>query len=379
MTIAQNGKKIIMQSKKKWGLWGKKAPELHRASAKSNFSDEASIRDLIASQKNAAGKSLLEPDQIQSLTIGGDRLTVVLEITQNQLPIRQSIETHIREALRQNTAFADIQFLITAHKNSSSTPNPYAHKGELAGISKVKKIIAVASGKGGVGKSTTAVNLAVALSTHAQGLRVGILDCDIYGPSVPRMMGIQQKPVITANKKIIPLEKDGIKLMSMGFLVDPDAANIWRGPMVMGAVTQMLGDVEWGELDFLIVDMPPGTGDAQLTLSQRAPLAGAIIVSTPQDIALIDARKAIAMFRKINVPILGIIENMSYFDCPHCHGRSEIFAHGGARREAEKLGVPFLGEIPLDIKIRENCDAGKTVNSYYQSIAGKIISTNNVT
>ncbi len=229
---------------------------------------------------------------------------------------------------------------------------------QLDGIKSVKKIIAVASGKGGVGKSTTAVNLAIALAQS--GLKTGLLDCDIYGPSIPHMMGINRKPDIDQNNKMIPLRQHGVSLMSMGFLVPADSANIWRGPMVMGAVVKMLGDVEWGDLDIMLVDMPPGTGDAQLTLAQRAPIAGAVIVSTPQDIALIDARKAVVMFQKVNVPILGIIENMSYFCCPNCNHRSDIFAHGGARAEAEKLDVPFLGEIPLDMQIRQSLDSGQS-------------------
>ena len=218
-------------------------------------------------------------------------------------------------------------------------------------------MVAVASGKGGVGKSTTSVNLALALARRGQ--RVGLLDADIYGPSQPRMLGITGKPRSSDGKKLMPMENYGVRVMSMGFLVDEDAPMIWRGPMVQSAIQQMLTDVEWGELDFLVVDLPPGTGDAQLTIAQRVPLAGAVIVSTPQDIALLDARKALNMFRKVDVPVLGIVENMSYFLCPHCGGRAEIFSHGGARRTAEKFGVDFLGEIPLDLMIREETDAGR--------------------
>jgi ATP-binding protein involved in chromosome partitioning len=223
----------------------------------------------------------------------------------------------------------------------------------------VKSIIAVASGKGGVGKSTTAVNLAMGLA--AIGQRVGLLDADIYGPSLPRMAGITGRPSATDGKKLRPMESFGVKVMSMGFLVDEDAPMIWRGPMVQSALQQMLGDVLWGELDVLVVDMPPGTGDAQLTMAQRVPLAGAVIVSTPQDIALLDARKAINMFRKVDVPILGIVENMSYFCCPNCGHRSEIFAHGGARACAAKYGVDFLAEIPLELEVRETSDAGRPI------------------
>ena len=223
----------------------------------------------------------------------------------------------------------------------------------------VKAIVAVASGKGGVGKSTTAINLAMALS--ASGLAVGILDADIYGPSLPRMMGITDKPTSDDGRILQPLEKHGVKCMSIGFLVPEDSPTIWRGPMVMSALEQMLRDVAWGELDVMIVDMPPGTGDAQLTISQRVPLAGAVIVSTPQDIALLDARKGLNMFRKVDVPVLGIIENMSMFICPHCGGQSDIFGHGGARAEAAALSVDFLGEVPLHMSIRETSDAGTPI------------------
>ncbi|MGB0903528.1 MAG: Mrp/NBP35 family ATP-binding protein, partial [Mangrovicoccus sp.] len=222
----------------------------------------------------------------------------------------------------------------------------------------VGAIIAVASGKGGVGKSTTSVNLALALQSLGQ--KVAILDADIYGPSLPRMMGVGHKPD-TEDGRITPLEAFGIKLMSMGFVVAEDAPMVWRGPMVMSAVTQMLREVDWAPLDILVVDMPPGTGDAQLTLSQSVPLAGSVIVSTPQDIALIDARKGMNMFRKVEVPILGIVENMSYFLCPSCGDRSDIFGHGGARDEAKRMGVPFLGEVPLHMDIRRTSDSGMPV------------------
>ncbi len=223
----------------------------------------------------------------------------------------------------------------------------------------VAHIIAVASGKGGVGKSTTAVNLALALK--ARGLKIGILDADIYGPSMPRLLGIHGRPQQLEENKLQPMEAYGLKVMSMGFLVDEETPMIWRGPMVMSALSQMLKDVAWGELDVLVVDMPPGTGDAQLTMAQQVPLAGAVIVSTPQDLALIDARKGLNMFRKVDVPVLGLVENMSTFVCPHCGGRSDIFAHGGAKSEAARLGVPFLGEVPLILAIRETSDAGKPV------------------
>ncbi len=245
---------------------------------------------------------------------------------------------------------------VATHKPPQGGQNPMSKQAEIPGIA---AIIAVASGKGGVGKSTTALNLALGL--RDQGLRVGLLDADIYGPSVPRLTGIHDKPQLNADRKMIPISRFGLSIMSIGFLVEEDTAMIWRGPMVMSAITQMLRDVAWGTLDVLVVDMPPGTGDAQLTLAQNVPLKGAVIISTPQDLSLIDARRGLAMFKKVNVPVLGIVENMSYFQCPQCGTRSDIFGHGGARHEAEKLGVPFLGEIPLHISIRTTSDAGTPV------------------
>ena len=223
----------------------------------------------------------------------------------------------------------------------------------------VASIVAIASGKGGVGKSTTSVNVALGLA--AAGHKVGLLDADIYGPSMPRMMGITGKPNSSDGHNLDALENFGIKVMSMGFLVEEDTPMIWRGPMVQSALEQMMRDVNWGELDVMIIDMPPGTGDAQLTMAQKVPLTGAVIVSTPQDIALLDARRGLNMFRKVDVPVLGLVENMSYFNCPHCGERSDIFSHGGAKSEAERLGMDFLGEIPLHISIRETSDAGNPI------------------
>ncbi|MEM7214624.1 MAG: iron-sulfur cluster carrier protein ApbC [Pseudomonadota bacterium] len=286
--------------------------------------------------------------------------------------------------------------VLTAERKPGSTPRPagnpppsmQSRSGNAAndgtsskvGVPGIKSIIAVASGKGGVGKSTTSVNLALGLASH--GLSVGILDADIYGPSMPRMLGISERP--TAQGKVLtPLEKFGVKVMSMGFLVEEETPMIWRGPMVISALTQMLREVAWGELDILVVDMPPGTGDAQLTMAQQVPLAGAVIVSTPQDIALVDARKGLNMFRKVEVPILGLIENMSMFVCPKCGEQSAIFGHGGAREEAERLEVPFLGEIPLHMDIRTNSDGGTPVtvsapdsvhSEIYRDIAAEVIS-----
>ncbi|WP_310186098.1 Mrp/NBP35 family ATP-binding protein [Mesorhizobium sp. BE184] len=245
---------------------------------------------------------------------------------------------------------------------AAARPAPHAPSSQTSGrrgVPGIEAIIAVASGKGGVGKSTTAVNIALGLA--ANGLKVGVLDADIYGPSMPRLLGIRGRPETVDGKVLKPMQNYGLKVMSMGFLVDEETPMIWRGPMVISALTQMLREVEWGPLDVLVVDMPPGTGDAQLTMAQQVPLAGAVIVSTPQDLALIDARKGLNMFKKVDVPLLGIVENMSYFIAPDTGTRYDIFGHGGARKEAERLGVPFLGEVPLEMDIRENSDAGTPV------------------
>ncbi|TIR27367.1 MAG: Mrp/NBP35 family ATP-binding protein [Mesorhizobium sp.] len=264
----------------------------------------------------------------------------------------------------------------------SQRPAPQAsasHSQGRRGVPGIDAIIAVASGKGGVGKSTTAVNLALGLAAY--GLKVGVLDADIYGPSMPRLLNIHGRPQTVDGKILKPMQNYGLKVMSMGFLVDEETPMIWRGPMVMSALTQMLREVEWGPLDVLVVDMPPGTGDAQLTMAQQVPLAGAVIVSTPQDLALIDARKGLNMFKKVDVPLLGIVENMSYFLAPDTGKRYDIFGHGGARREAERLGVTFLGEVPLEMGIRESSDAGAPVVAskpegaeakIYRDIASKV-------
>lgn len=262
---------------------------------------------------------------------------------------------------------------------SPMTP-PQGRQPSKAGVPGVELIIAVASGKGGVGKSTTAVNLALGL--QSLGLRVGILDADIYGPSMPRLLGIKGKPQMSEDRKLKPMEAHGLQVMSIGFLVEEETPMIWRGPMVMSALRQLLRDVSWGPLDVLVVDMPPGTGDAQLTMAQQVPLAGAVIVSTPQDLALIDARKGLNMFRRVEVPVLGIVENMSYFIAPDTGKRYDIFGHGGAKAEAERLDAPFLGEVPLTMDVREMSDAGTPIvisnpqgeqAKTYRTIAEKVL------
>ncbi|MET0537855.1 MAG: iron-sulfur cluster carrier protein ApbC [Xanthobacteraceae bacterium] len=279
-------------------------------------------------------------------------------------PVRKRAE----EAVRAMPGVRSALVALTAERKGGSArpaePSPPsrqtgARAESVQGVPGVASIIAVASGKGGVGKSTTAVNLALGLS--ALGLKVGILDADIYGPSMPKLLAIRERPQTVGGTRLKPIGRYGLAVMSIGFLIDEETPMIWRGPMVISALTQMLREVEWGTLDVMVVDMPPGTGDAQLTMAQQVPLKGAVIVSTPQDLALIDARRGISMFRRVNVPVLGIVENMSYFECPQCGTRSDIFSHGGARHEAERLGVPFLGEVPLHMSIREKSDAGLPV------------------
>jgi ATP-binding protein involved in chromosome partitioning len=278
-------------------------------------------------------------------------------------PMRLAAEA----AVKKLAGVDQVSAVLTAERSAGAAPAAAKPAARPVGggranqivVPGVKYIIAVASGKGGVGKSTTAVNLA--LGFQALGRKVGLLDADIYGPSVPRLLGLSGKPEIIEQKTIRPMSGYGLAVMSMGFLVAEGTPVIWRGPMVISALTQMLRDVAWGNLDVLVVDMPPGTGDVQITMAQQVPLAGAVIVSTPQDLALIDARKGLAMFQQVSVPVLGFVENMSYFLCPSCGTRSDIFGHGGARAEAAKLNVPFLGEIPLHMEIREKSDLGTPV------------------
>jgi ATP-binding protein involved in chromosome partitioning len=299
---------------------------------------------------------------IAGITVKEGKVFLSIRVEARQAPMMENLRRTAEQAVRAIPGVTMTLVSLTAEKPAQTTARPApAHGAGPArniAIPGVERIVAVASGKGGVGKSTTALNLAIGLS--ALGWRVGILDLDIYGPSLPRLIGLKEKPR-SDGRVLQPLIAYGLKAMSIGFLVEEETAMIWRGPMVMSAVQQLLREVAWGELDCLVVDMPPGTGDAQLTLAQSVPLAGAVIVSTPQDLALIDARRGVAMFSKVDVPVLGVVENMSYFLCPHCGGRSDIFAHGGARHEAERLGVPFLGEIPLTMDIREHSDSGRPI------------------
>lgn len=331
---------------------------------------ETGLRDILRNVKGPDGHDIVTAGLVAGIVIRDKMVQVTLEIpdpsqAEAYEPARRAAETAIsaldgvlnatailtaeRQARHQG---ADAQAKRAGARQAGGEGNK--------GAAQIRYIVAVASGKGGVGKSTTAVNLALAL--HRLGLSVGMLDADIYGPSQPRMLGLAgQRPKSGDGKTLEPLENFGIKAMSIGFLVAEDQPVVWRGPMVMGALQQMMDDVIWGPLDVLIVDMPPGTGDAQLSMSQRVPLAGAVIVSTPQDIALLDARKGLNMFRKVDVPVLGIVENMSMYVCPKCGHEAHIFGHGGAQAEAEKLGTPFLGAVPLEIEIRETSDGGRPI------------------
>lgn len=315
------------------------------------------------------GRSIVELGMVSGIVVRGSNVGFALEVDPREAESLEPLRRACEEAVRSMPGVTSCTVVLTAERQPAertpvatapaapSRPQPTQPQAKL--VPGVRAIVAVASGKGGVGKSTTAVNLAYGL--RALGLSVGLLDADIYGPSVPRMAGARGRPGSPDGRRLRPIESYGVRLMSIGFLVDEDAPMIWRGPMVQSALQQMLADVDWGELDVMVVDLPPGTGDAQLTMAQRVPLTGAVIVSTPQDIALLDARKAINMFRKVDVPIFGIVENMSYFCCPKCGHRSEIFAHGGARACAERYGVDFLAEIPLDPLIRERSDAGRPI------------------
>ena len=352
----------------------------------------------------ASGKSVVAMGMVSGIATRGGHVAITLDVDPARGPALEPLRQACEQAVRAMPEVLSATAVMTAERAAPKAPpapaargghshdhdHGHAHgrpggKAQAApgggriDVPGVKHIIAVASGKGGVGKSTTAVNLALGLS--AIGVSTGLLDADIYGPSMPRMLGVTEKPESADGKMLKPIERYGLRTMSIGYIVAEDTPMIWRGPMVSSALEQMLRDVQWGELDVLVVDMPPGTGDAQLTLAQRVALSGAVIVSTPQDIALIDARKGLAMFRKVAVPVLGIVENMSYFLCPKCGERSEIFGHGGARDEAAKLEVPFLGEIPLHLDIRTTSDSGHPIvvaqpdsahSQAYRNIAGRV-------
>jgi ATP-binding protein involved in chromosome partitioning len=321
-----------------------------------NSLTKENVLNALKAVKAPSGGDLASAGILSEIVIAKDKVYFALNVPQSQAGTYEPVRKAAEDAVKALPGVANAIVTLTADAKEGAAQ--HAHS-EASGIGQVKYIIAVASGKGGVGKSTTAVNLA--LGFQQNGLSVGMLDADIYGPSLPRLLAITDRPGLTGDNVLKPVDKYGLKVMSMGFLVDEETPMIWRGPMVISAITQMLKDVAWGELDIMVVDMPPGTGDAQLTMAQQVPLAGAVIVSTPQDLSLIDARRGLNMFKRVDVPVLGIIENMSYFLCPKCGERSDIFSHGGARAEAEKLRVPFLGELPLHMSIRETSDSGRPI------------------
>jgi ATP-binding protein involved in chromosome partitioning len=334
------------------------------------------------------GRPLPQTGTLSEIVVSDGKVFFSMTVDAAAVKAWEPVRKRAEEAVRAVPGVQSVLIALTAERvggASSKAPPAGARPSSPAAPQAaqappgVKAIIAVASGKGGVGKSTTAVNLALGL--RDLGLKVGVLDADIYGPSIPKLLSIRERPQSLGGTRLKPISRYGLTVMSIGFLIEEETPMIWRGPMVMSALTQMLREVEWGELDVMVVDMPPGTGDAQLTMAQQVPLKGAVIVSTPQDLALIDARRGVAMFRRVNVPILGIVENMSYFVCPSCGERSDIFSHGGAHREAERMNVPFLGEVPLHMTIREKSDAGLPVVAtepdgphakIYRDIAGKI-------
>ncbi|MCR0984718.1 Mrp/NBP35 family ATP-binding protein [Roseomonas populi] len=342
---------------------------------------EAAVRSALAGVRDpATGRDIVSAGLLGGIAVRDGMVQVEIGVPRERAREYEAVRAAAEAATRAVPGVRAATAVLTAHRGAPSPAPAHGHAhgpgggqgaGQGAGhggpgagprggmlLQEAGAVIAVASGKGGVGKSTTAVNLAVSLAQ--KGLRVGLLDADIYGPSLPMMLGANERPRTDGNR-IMPVEAWGLKAMSIGFLVDQEQPMIWRGPMVMGALEQMMSQVEWGALDAMIIDMPPGTGDAQLTLSQRVALRGAVIVSTPQDVALLDARRGIRMFEKVSVPVLGLVENMSYFCCPNCNHRSDVFGHGGARAEAERLGVEFLGELPLTLSIREHADAGRPV------------------
>jgi ATP-binding protein involved in chromosome partitioning len=328
---------------------------------------EAEVREALKKVKfPGLTRDIVSFGFVRSISVADGNVAVEIVMTTANPDVGQVVEHEARQVLAALSGVTDVTVDCKVHQPQAAAGAP----GPRDLLPGVRTKIAVASGKGGVGKSTVAANLALAL--RRMGATVGMLDADIYGPSQQLMMGCTGKPMVNQEEKIIPVDGHGVKVMSLGFLMDADSPVIWRGPMVMKALQQFIEDVDWGTLDFLVVDLPPGTGDAQLTMTQQVPLDGAVIVTTPQDVALIDARKGLAMFRRVNVPVLGVIENMSTFVCPHCGKTSEIFKHGGGRRTAEQLGVPFLGDIPIDPAIVVGGDAGTPiVVSHPDSVAAK--------
>ena len=298
-------------------------------------------------------KDLVALGFIKNVRIEGGRVAFTIELTTPACPVRELMKEEAHRAVSALPGVSQVDITMSAQVRSSIA----APAGGL--LPTVKNVIPIASGKGGVGKSTVSANLAYALAKT--GSKVGLLDADVYGPSIPLMLGITAPPEVDEHNRITPVTQDGVAVMSMGFFMAPEDAVVWRGPMLHKTVQQFLGGVKWGELDYLLIDLPPGTGDVQLSLCQSVPVTGAVIVSTPQDVALHVAQKAIAMFKKLNAPVLGIMENMSGYECPHCHARDEVFGVGGARRTAERLNLPFLGEIPLATPVRESGDSGRPI------------------
>ncbi len=319
----------------------------------------------------ASGRDLVSAGRIDSLQVKDGLVQVALRVRREEAAAMEPVRRQAEALLASQDGVRNATVILTAHRDTPAPTPPQGHaRGHVHGhahgdprqqpklLAEVGAVIAIASGKGGVGKSTVATNLAVALA--GRGLAVGLLDADIYGPSLPHMLGVTRRPEVR-DDKMLPIKVWGLEAISIGFITDPDTAMIWRGPMVMGALQQLMEQVAWGKLDVMVIDLPPGTGDAQLTLAQRVTLAGAVIVSTPQDVALADARRGVKMFETVGVKILGLVENMSFFCCPECGHRTEIFGHGGARAEAARLGVPFLGEIPLLAGVRESSDSGTPI------------------
>jgi len=325
---------------------------------------EAVLETLKKIQNPVTGTDLVASDVVRALNVEDGKVRFVLEVDQSHGPAMEPVRQQAVAELEKLAGAGNVSAVLTAHAQQKAPPDlkigrhPTQQKGpqKLPGV---KSVLAIASGKGGVGKSTVSANLAVALV--AEGKKVGLLDADVYGPSQPRMLGVSGRPASPDGKTILPLRNHGVTLMSIGLMTREDEAVVWRGPMLMGALQQMLGQVQWGNLDVLIVDLPPGTGDVQMTLAQKTEVAGALIVSTPQDVALLDARKAVNMFEKLKTNIVGMIENMSTYICPNCGHEAHIFGHGGARADAERMGVPFLGEIPLDLDIRLAADGGAPI------------------